>query len=401
LVYAIGKKRIKVCLLLAISMFFACLGYSGEELAGDYKRTGICAGNEPDTKILFDKRKDYEDEEHKAEANRNTAALLVEEIQKVNLEIEEVAGLIEEKTVEIEEIDKEVLELEEEEKDLLKEIEEAKKGVSYVLKTMYENSGSDDLLSILSRPDADLYILNQEEYVRAVSDYAAVSIERLDLLIQEKANEANELAALRTSKEIEQGDLEQKKKDLETEFQELEALRKEAEEKAESAAQFAEQLKAEVIALEQKEREALLAAGFEVNYSDVTFTGDGSNFYYESPYPYNQSELKLLAGIIQCEAGSQSYPGMIAVGSVVMNRVFDPRFANTIAGVVYAKNQFSPAGSGRLATVLANGPVEPCYQAAKDVLEGKRNVPNFYFKSAWYAEERGIEGVNIGGNVFH
>ena len=92
---------------------------------------------------------------------------------------------------------------------------------------------------------------------------------------------------------------------------------------------------------------------------------------------------------------------MIAVGSVVMNRVESPNFANTIAGVVYAPYQFEPAETGILAVILARGPAESCYQAAQEVLDGKRNVPNFYFKAAWYAEANGIEGVNIGGNVFH
>ena len=63
--------------------------------------------------------------------------------------------------------------------------------------------------------------------------------------------------------------------------------------------------------------------------------------------------------------------------------------------------QFEPVGNGRVATIIANGPVESCMAAAKDVLEGKRNIPYYYFKAAWYAEQHGISGVNIGGNVFH
>ena len=92
---------------------------------------------------------------------------------------------------------------------------------------------------------------------------------------------------------------------------------------------------------------------------------------------------------------------MIAVGSVVMNRVESPNFDNTIEGVIYAPYQFEPVSIGTYAVILARGPASACYQAAQEVLEGKRNVPNFYFKAAWYAEANGISGVNIGGNVFH
>ena len=58
----------------------------------------------------------------------------------------------------------------------------------------------------------------------------------------------------------------------------------------------------------------------------------------------NPSELNLLAAIIQAEAGNQGYDGMLAVGSVIMNRVFyhGGGFPNTITGVVYAKSQFEP-----------------------------------------------------------
>ena len=37
---------------------------------------------------------------------------------------------------------------------------------------------------------------------------------------------------------------------------------------------------------------------------------------------YNKSDLRLMASIINCEAGAESYQGKVAVGIVVMNRVF-------------------------------------------------------------------------------
>ena len=93
---------------------------------------------------------------------------------------------------------------------------------------------------------------------------------------------------------------------------------------------------------------------------------------------------------------------MVAVGSVIMNRIESPRFPpTTVEGTIYAPYQFEPAGNGRLAAIIARGPAASCLAVAKEVLEGKRNVPNFYFKAAWYAEAHGIAGVNIGGNVFH
>ena len=47
------------------------------------------------------------------------------------------------------------------------------------------------------------------------------------------------------------------------------------------------------------------------------------------------SDIALLAALIQCEAGGESYEGKLAVGSVVMNRVSSSHFPNSVAGVIY------------------------------------------------------------------
>ena len=127
----------------------------------------------------------------------------------------------------------------------------------------------------------------------------------------------------------------------------------------------------------------------------------GVGFYQVAPFSCSEEDVILLASLIQAEAGGYNYDGMVAVGSVVLNRVFDSRFPSTIPEVIYAPGQFYPQGSGRLAVILAQGPWDSCVRAARDVIDGRRNVPYFYYKADWYAEEHGIEGVNIGGNVFH
>lgn len=90
-------------------------------------------------------------------------------------------------------------------------------------------------------------------------------------------------------------------------------------------------------------------------------------------YNADSDTLKLMAAIIFCEAGNQPYNGQTAVGAVIMNRVRDSRFPNTIKGVVYQKNQFTPASSGSLARALSNGNWKYCLSAAKDVLYNGAN----------------------------
>ena len=111
------------------------------------------------------------------------------------------------------------------------------------------------------------------------------------------------------------------------------------------------------------------------------------------------SEVALMAGILQCEAGS-SYEGMLAVGTVIMNRIASSRFPNTLKGVIYQKGQFSPASSGKLARVLAKGPNSSAYAAAKEVLGGKRHSKVkgcLYFNGVRWTDH---PGVRVGDNIF-
>lgn len=56
-----------------------------------------------------------------------------------------------------------------------------------------------------------------------------------------------------------------------------------------------------------------------------------------------EEEIDLLAKVTYLEAGNQSMTGQRGVVEVVLNRVLDDRFPNTIEEVLYQKNQFSVA----------------------------------------------------------
>jgi len=53
-----------------------------------------------------------------------------------------------------------------------------------------------------------------------------------------------------------------------------------------------------------------------------------------------ESDIALLAQLIDSEAGGEPYEGMVAVGAVVVNRVLDERFPNTIRSVIFEPGQF-------------------------------------------------------------
>ena len=90
---------------------------------------------------------------------------------------------------------------------------------------------------------------------------------------------------------------------------------------------------------------------------------------------YDGDTLYWLSRIIHAESGNQPLEGKIAVGNVVMNRVNDPRFPDTIYEVLFQKNQFSPAASGS----IYRDPNWESVVAAKLVMDGAQVLPDALF----------------------
>ena len=137
--------------------------------------------------------------------------------------------------------------------------------------------------------------------------------------------------------------------------------------------------------LEEEIRKSRLAAQSSWrDISEVTFTED---------------DRYLLANLIYCEAGGEPYEGQVAVGAVVINRVLSSVFPNTLSGVIYQSGQFEPVSTGRLALALAeNRATSSCYRAADEAMSGVTNVGTCVF---FRTPIPGLEGINIGGNVFY
>jgi len=106
----------------------------------------------------------------------------------------------------------------------------------------------------------------------------------------------------------------------------------------------------------------------------------------------------LLAALIYCEAGGESYEGQLAVGAVVMNRVRSSAYPDTVHGVIYASGQFTPALNGKVNRVLESGKIKSsCIQAAEEALAGSSNVGDM----THFRRKNGREGLVIGNHVFY
>lgn len=109
-------------------------------------------------------------------------------------------------------------------------------------------------------------------------------------------------------------------------------------------------------------------------------------------------ETTLLAALIQCEAGSESYEGQVAVGAVVMNRVRSGSYPSSIYNVIYQSGQFGPASTGAVASVAASGPSGSAYSAAQAAIAGTDNTGG---ATSFKRASSGQSGVVIGNHVFY
>ena len=131
------------------------------------------------------------------------------------------------------------------------------------------------------------------------------------------------------------------------------------------------------------------------------YTQEGQGYITPGSSYYNSNDLYWLSHIIYSESGNQPMAGKIAVGNVVMNRVASYKFPNTVEGVIFQKNQFSPASSGS----IHRDPNWESVVAAKLVLDGAVVLDNaLFFNRAGldcYASRNRAYVATIGGHSFY
>ncbi|EKP94399.1 cell wall hydrolase [Thermaerobacter subterraneus] len=77
-------------------------------------------------------------------------------------------------------------------------------------------------------------------------------------------------------------------------------------------------------------------------------------------------ELRLLAQMIEAEAGAEPYEGKVAVGAVILNRVRSPLFPDTVEEVIFQPWQFEPVLNGW----FWREPSAASWRAARDAARG-------------------------------
>lgn len=105
------------------------------------------------------------------------------------------------------------------------------------------------------------------------------------------------------------------------------------------------------------------------------------------------SDLELLARIINAEAGGCTDEHQLLVGNVVLNRVADSRFPDTIYDVIYQKGQYSPTWNG----AINKTPSKQAYKNAQRLLDGERFCPsNVVFQANFKQGSRSLQNYFYG-----
>ena len=289
------------------------------------------------------------------------------------------------------------------------------------IKYMYEN-GNSNMLELLFSAESMSDFLNKADFIQNISQYDRDMLSELqnihaDIENQKMAlqNQQDSLNNLENELQQQQAALQQKADETSTDLAQFQAQLQQIREQeaAKAAAEAAAKAQQEAAAKAQQQAQASANASSSGNTtSSNTTNGSGSansgssnsgnntsgGTTNNSGSSANKSDLDLLAAIIQCEA-YQNYDSLLAVATVIMNRVYDSRFPNSISGVVYAAGQFEPAFSGRLEYVLNAGPTSLSYQVAQEPINGARlaEVADCYY---FLYAGTGHSGINIGGNVF-
>lgn len=97
----------------------------------------------------------------------------------------------------------------------------------------------------------------------------------------------------------------------------------------------------------------------------------GAGVETETEAPYTNEDLYVLSHIISAEAGNCGEEMLIGCGSVVLNRVADERFPDTIEEVVFQSGQYAPTWNG----AYYNEPTEEAVEVAEMLLKEGSQYP--------------------------
>ncbi len=386
-----GKRRAAavLALLLLIGGFFETDTERVHATASTRKKLQEAEEEKKKTEAeLGQTKEDLEDLNEEKNALQGKLNTLNNQLQEVSAKLEELEAQIKDKKAEIEVTKAELADARATEEwqyeCMKKRIQFMYETQDYIMLEMFFSSAS----------FADL--LNRSDYIEQLSAYDRKKLEEY-IEIKEQIEEVE--ARL----EEEQEELEEYRAQVEVQKSQVSGLVSQTSTSVAGKKNEISQAESEALAYEQQlvEQEENIKKLQEKLAEEIRLSQLAAQSAWRdiSEVSFAEGDRYLLANLIYCEAGGESYAGQLGVGSVVINRVLSSVYPDSVVGVIYQGGQFSPVASGRLDLALATDKAtDSCYRAADAAMSGISNVGNcVYFRTPI----EGLTGINIGGHVFY
>lgn len=124
-------------------------------------------------------------------------------------------------------------------------------------------------------------------------------------------------------------------------------------------------------------------------------------------FSLEDQEYQVLLKIVEAEAGCEDTEGRMLVANVVMNRVRNGYFPNTVTEVVYQRQdgtaQFSPVSDGRIDTVnVSQGTIDAVARAmnGEDISQGALFFRSVRSRSGWF-DQKLSRVLEHGNHIFY
>jgi N-acetylmuramoyl-L-alanine amidase len=117
----------------------------------------------------------------------------------------------------------------------------------------------------------------------------------------------------------------------------------------------------------------LFLLGFGILVSSSSFASNAG----KSSGGFSENDIRLISNAVYGESRGEPYIGQIAVAAVILNRLEDKRFPNTVSGIIFQPGAFTAVADGQIY-------LTPNAKAKKAVLDAINGMDptggcNYYF----------------------
>jgi len=139
---------------------------------------------------------------------------------------------------------------------------------------------------------------------------------------------------------------------------------------------------------ENEWRRLLVAEAKEFELTLMSNSTDHVANYHGRRFAITDDDYQVLLKIVEAEAPHEDILGKMLVANVVLNRLEQGFWGNTISEVVFARNQFEPISNG---SFFSATPSDTTIEAVGRALNGEDESQGaLYFMSRTFASKRGI-----------